>query len=378
MSKIVFNVDSVLPSLQQVNAAIGSKNVMAILADVILKTYVDGDNPVLLCTTSDSENFMSVKCPLIEGEAGISIAVNAKDFISALRNLSGRVIVLEEDEKCHTVKGSYENGYFELPCDNADEFPSSNFGIEGKIEKLIDAQTLADILASTECAVGNDPLHPIINGVHFDFFENELVATSFDGFKMAMYTNRSIASEQPFSFNLPSKVCKLMYSVLQKADGDVKLTYTEHYVVLSRHDFRVIARLNEGKYPPCSKLLSEKYPIEVVVGKDAVLSALKAVSPASNAQSQQTILTFTKGNLAISANDYDTAKSASVSMPCDYEGKEFKIAFKHSWLTPLVANVADDNIKFRILNATKSALIVPETQDEMMEYIYLLMPMLIF
>ena len=210
MSKIVFNVDSVLPSLQQVNAAIGSKNVMAILADVILKTYMDGDKPVMMCTTSDSENFMSVKCPLVEGDTGIAIAVNAKDFASTLRNLSGRVITLEENEERHTVKGKYENGYFELPCDNADEFPVANYSVEGKIEKLIDAQVMADIFASTECAVGNDQLRPVINGVHFDFYAYELVAASFDGFKMAMYTNKGVASEQPFSFNLPSKACKLM------------------------------------------------------------------------------------------------------------------------------------------------------------------------
>ena len=165
--------------------------------------------------------------------------------------------------------------------------------------------------------------------------------------------------------------------MLQKADGDVKLTYTEHHVVLSRHDFRIIARLNEGKYPPYTRLIADKYPIKVVVGKDSILSALKVVAPASNAESQQTILTFTKGNLSISAEDYATAKSASVNMPSDYEGKEFKIAFKHSWLMPLVANVAEENVKFLIQDTTKAALIVPENQDETVEYVYLLMPMLI-
>lgn len=377
MSKIVFNVDSVLPSLQQVNAAIGSKNIMAILVDVILKTYVNGDKPFMMCTASDSENFMSAKCPLVEGEEGISIAVNAKGFVSTLRNLSGRVITLETNEERHTVKGIYENGYFELPCDNADEFPSSNLRTDEKVEKLIDAQVLADVFASTECAVGNDSLHPVINGVHFDFFESEMVAASFDGFKMAMYTNKGLTSEQPFSFNLPSKACKLMYSVLQKADGEVKLTYTEHHAVLSRHDFRVIARLNEGKYPPYTKLIADSYPVEVVVDKEAIMGALKVVSPSSNAQSQQIIITLTKGNLAVSAADYESAKSASVSIPCNYEGKEFKIAFKHSWLMPLIANVNDKNVKLRLLNEKKAALIVPESQDDMVEYLYLLMPMLI-
>lgn len=376
MSKIVFNVDSVLPKLQQVNAAIGSKNIMAILADVILKTYMDGDKPAMMCTTSDSENFMSVKCPLVEGEAGVSIAVNAKDFVSTLRNLSGRIITLETDEERHTVKGKYENGHFELPCDNADDFPVANLGVAEKIEKIIDAQTLAEAIVSTECCIGNDGLRPVINGIHFDFFEGETVAVAFDGCRMAKYSNNSITNEQPFSFNLPSKACKLMYSVLQKADGDVKLAYTEHHVTLSRHDFRVIARLYEGKYPPYNQLIMKEYPIEVIVGKDALLGALKVVSPASNAQSQQVVLTFTKGNLTISAEDYEFSKSASVSIPCDHEGKEFKIAFKHGWLAELVSNVIDDNVKLRFTANTKPALVVPETQNDIVEYVYLQMPMM--
>lgn len=377
MSKIVFNVDSVLPKLQQVNAAIGSKNVMAILGDVILKTHMDGDSPVMMCTTSDSENFMSVKCPLVEGEADVAIAVNAKDFVSTLRNLSGRVITLEEDKERNTVKGKYENGHFELPCDNADDFPAANLGVEEKIEKLIDAQTLADAIASTECCIGNDELRPVINGIHFDFFEAETVVAAFDGCRMAKYSNNRIQNEQPFSFNLPSKACKLMYSVLQKADGDVKLAYTEHHVTLSNHDFRVIARLYEGKYPPYNQLIMKEYPIEVIVGKEALLGALKAVSPASNAKSQQVVLTFTKGNLTISAEDYEFSKSASVSIPCDHEGNVFKIAFKHGWLAELVSNVVDDNVKLRFTANTKPALVVPETQNDTVEYVYLQMPMLI-
>ena len=341
MSKIVFNVDSVLPKLQQVNAAIGSKNVMAILGDVILQTYMDGDNPTMMCTTSDSENFMSVKCPLVECEAGTAIAVNAKDFVSTLRNLSGRVITLEEDKERHTVKGQYENGHFELPCDNADDFPSANLGVAEKIEKIIDAQTLAEAIASTECCIGNDGLRPVINGIHFDFFEGETVAAAFDGCRMAKYSNNSITN-----------------------------------VTLSRHDFRVIARLYEGKYPPYNQLIMKEYPIEVIVGKDALLGALKAVSPASNAKSQQVVLTFTKGNLTISAEDYEYSKSASVSIPCDYEGKEFKIAFKHSWLSELVSNVLDDNVMLRITANNRPVLVVPETHDDTTEYVYLQMPMM--
>jgi len=120
----------------------------------------------------------------------------------------------------------------------------------------------------------------------------------------------------------------------------------------------------------------KEYPIEVIVGKDTLLGALKAVSPASNAKSQQVVLTFTKGNLTISAEDYEYSKSASVSIPCDYEGKEFKIAFKHSWLSELVSNVLDDNVMLRITANNRPVLVVPETHDDTTEYVYLQMPMM--
>lgn len=376
MKKFSFNVNDVLPNVVLASSAIGSKNTMAILVDVVITTYMKGDKPFMMCTTSDSENFMSVACPLIEGDADVKIAVNAKDFVSTLRNLSGRVITLEEDKERHTVKGSYENGYFEMPCDDANVFPVANLGNCDCIDKTIDAQTLAESVVCTECCIGNDGLRPVINGIHFDFFENEMVSVAFDGCKMAKYSNSSVVSEQPFSFNLPSKACRLVSSALQRAVGDVKLTYAEHNITLRGNNFRVVARLYEGKYPPYNQLIMSSYPIEIVVGKESILDALKAVSPASNANSQQVILTFAKENLTISAEDYELAKSASVSIPCDYKGKEFKIAFKHGWLSELVSNVADDNVKLKITSNTKPALVVPETQDDTKEYVYLQMPMM--
>lgn len=378
MEKFIFNVNDVLPSLMQVSGAVGSKNTMAILSDVVLKTCSCDGRPMLMCTASDSEVFMSVKLPLVEGEEGITIAVNAKDFVSALRNLSGRVIELKKDDSRRTVRGCYDEGYFEMPYDDADEFPDVNIGLENKIEKTVDSRVLSEALNAAECAVAvNNELHPVLNGIHFDFNDNGMEVASFDGFKMAKFASAEITNEQPFSFTLPSKACKLVASMTQKTDACVALTYGTNNVIFSKGNYSVVSRLYDGKFPPVNRLISDSYAIEVSVGKSEVLNALRSVSPSSNNKSEQIVLTFGDNSLSVSAKDVDLGKSACVRVPCEYKGEEFKIAFKCGYILPLVSSVPTGNVVFKFNGATKAAMIAPDCAQDGNEYVYILMPMLI-
>lgn len=377
MRKLSFNVNDVLPQIMQAASAVCTKNTMAILSDVVITTYTGKSGVSMMCSASDGENFVHVKCPVVSSEDDVFVAVNAKDFVSSLRNLSGRVVEMSVDEERNIVKCSYDNGYFELPYDNANEFPNTNVCREISTTKTIGADVLVDIFGFTDCAVGNDTLRPVINGVHFDFFESELVAVSFDGFKMAKYTNKTITSETPISFNLPSSACRLIRQMIQKECGDVKVEYCEHYIRVSSSKCLVIARLYEGKYPPYNMLLANNYPVNISVGREALVSALKTISPSSNANSEQVVFLFSKGNLNICADNYEFSKKASADVPCDWDGKQIKIAFKCSWISTLVSNIASENATFMLLDEKKAVLVVPEAQDENVEYIYLLMPMLI-
>ena len=377
MKKFSFNVNDVLPQLQQVAAVVDQKNTMAILMDVVLKTYMDGDAPVLLCTTSDSDNFISMKCNLVEGEGGIELAVNAKDFVSTLRNMSGRVIILEIDEERHILKGNYDNGYFEMPFDDAGEFPQPVLGVGDKVERLIDAQLLYDMMSFTECAIGHDNLRPVINGIHIDFFTESMTAVAFDGFKMAKCTDATIKSEQEYGINIPHKACRMIMSMLQKMDGDVKVTTNGYCIVVSRSEFRIVARLYEGKYPPYNQLIMPEYPMSVTVAKEDLARVLKVVSPSTNAASEQIRFTFTDGELTLSADNLEMARTASEKIPCDYKGDKFEMAFKCSWAQSIVSNIACDNVVLKIIDHTKPALFLPEAQEDTREYVFLLMPMLI-
>lgn len=378
--KIKFNVNDILPQVTQVASVVNQKATIQILADIILKSYKDKNGDVcLMATASDNETFVSMKAPLLQdSDDDFAIAINAKDFVSTLRNLSGHTVAIETKEN-QTCVGKYANGHFSMPYDIADDFPIPSITGEQK-EILINAQRLLNAIASTEYASATDELRPIMNGVHFDFTENGMVVVATDGMKLSKYTDTTIKasnSDDVTGLTLPSKPAHIMTLLLAKREGEVKLAYNSMNVVLSCAEFRVIARVQEGRYPNYNSVIPKNNSISAIVKRDELVGALSRVMPMGNNASELVALTFDNGVLTINAEDIDYSKSATEKISCEYEGQKFAIGFKGSTLMSVACKIANEYILFKMEEPSRAALALPKTQGDDVEYMSLLMPMLL-
>lgn len=378
--KISFNVNEILPQVTQVASVVNQKATIQILADIILKSYTDKNGDVcLMVTASDNETFVSMKAPLLqESDTDFAIAINAKDFLSTLRNLSGLSVSIETKDN-QTCVGTYTNGHFSMPYDIADDFPIPVIDEEQK-EIMINAQRLLNAIASTEYASATDELRPIMNGVHFDFTEQGMVVVATDGMKLSKYTDTTIKAsngDDATGLTLPSKPAHIMTLLLAKREGDVKLAYNSTNVVLSCAEFRVIARVQEGRYPNYNSVIPKNNNIYATVRKDELTGALSRVMPMGNNASELVALTFDNGMLTINAEDIDYSKSATEKINCEYNGNKFAIGFKGSTLMSVACKIANEYILFKMEEPSCAALALPKTQSDDVEYMSLLMPMLL-
>jgi DNA polymerase-3 subunit beta len=78
---------------------INSKNALPILGDFLFETKGD----VVLITASDSEQWLSLKCPIVSCDGDTRFCVPASDFLRAIDNLNDVVITLSIDEQAHTI-----------------------------------------------------------------------------------------------------------------------------------------------------------------------------------------------------------------------------------------------------------------------------------
>lgn len=365
-----------LVSLLKVAAkVINSKNALPILGDFLLETKGN----VMLVTVSDSEQWLSLKCPIVSSDGDARFCVGASDFLKAVDNLNDVVIALTLDEQAHTITCDYGNGKFTMPYEDADEFPQANMDSTDAKEFIIDGKKVLKAVELTGFATANDELRPVMNGIHFDFFADGMVCATSDGHKLARYKDKTITRDDDGTvpnFTLPKKPSNVLISILSTIEGDIKVSFSDKALCVSNADFRLSARLLDFRYPNYDAVIPKDSPITITADKNSLLNALKRVLPMANDSSCLVELDFTHGQVVVSAKDIDFSKAASETVTCDCDA-ELKIGFKGSILIEILRNINDDNVVIELSDPSRAGIFFGAFELTRDEYLSLCMPMLI-
>lgn len=386
MKIIEFNSDELTPALALVNSVVLSKNALPILNDVRIETKDDGQGGVIAeLMASDSETWLQWKANITEAEAGIVICIEAKSLLQALRNLGGKSVIMEINDEKHIATCKYDNGKFSLPYDEPNEFPMPMTTVDDGKEKCIDGKKILTAIERAGYATANDELRPVMNGVRFEFFADGMVAVASDGHKLSKYKDLTITYDNSkdqtiYGFTMPKKPCNTLMNVLANTiAGDVKVVFNDRCFTVNNTQFKLTARLIEGRYPNYDSVIPKTNDKIINVDKSAFISAVKRVLPMGNSTSELVSLTFADGMITIAAEDFDFSTSASENIPCDYPltSAPMSIGFKGSTLLQLLQNVDGDTIKIALADPTRAGLITEGTTNNVYEYTSLLMPMLL-
>lgn len=381
MKKITFISDEFLPALSTVNSVVLAKNSLPILSDVRIETKADGNGGTYAeLMTSDSETWLQMKAPLTEAEVGIVICIEAKGLLQALRNLGGKPVTMEIWDDKHIVKCDYGNGHFSLPYEDAQDFPLPMAAPDGAKTKLMDAKKMLTAIEKAGFATANDELRPVMNGVHFDFLPTCMIAVASDGHKLAKYADLTVTCDEiePSGFTMPKKPCSTLLNVLgSTVAGDIKVMFNDRCFTVNNTQFKMSARLIEGRYPNYDSVIPKDNDRIVTIAKNDFVAAMKRVLPMGNANSELVALSFSMGMMTISAEDFDFSKSASENVGCDYAQEEFTIGFKGSTLLQLLQNIDTDNVKVMLKDPSRAGVLCEDKPNGVYEYTSLIMPMLI-
>lgn len=321
-----------------------------------------------------------MKASLIDGDENMRFCVNASDIYKALVNLKGENVLMSINENNHVVSCEYSNGHFQLPYESADGFPKANV-VTGDVTKMdLDAKHFLLALNQTGFAVANDELRLVMNGVHFDFFDDGMVAVAIDGYRLAKLKDMTIrcASEDGVNgFTLPKKPYNVITNILANTIGNVQLSFDNRVATFGNDCFLLTTRLIEGRFPNYEAVIPKDNNICIHVNRNEFVSALKRVMPMSNNMSELVSLKFTPQMLNIGAVDFDFSKSANESISCEYNDMELVIGFKGSMLMSVLQNIDSDVVVMQLKDPRRAALFLPKDDDENVTYTSLLMPMLV-
>lgn len=375
MKKLTCNSKDLAARLKMAAKVINSKNALPILGDFLVETK----NDVILITASDSEQWLSLKCPIASCDCDVRFCVPSADFLKAVDNLGDVLVTMSLDDSTHTMTCDYGNGKFSMPYEDANEYPLANMDKSWSNDFIIDGKKVLKAIELTGFATANNELHPVMNGIHFDFFDDGMVCATSDGHKLARYKDKTITKENDGSipnFTLPKKPSNILMTILSTIDGDIKISFNDKAISVNNKEFKLSARLLEFKYPNYDSVIPKSSPITITADKNALLNALKRVLPMANEASYLVELDFTQGQVTISAKDIDFSKSASETVTCDCD-TELKIGFKGSILIEILRNINDDNVVIELDNQSRAGVFFSAFELTRDEYLSLCMPMLI-
>lgn len=359
--------------LLSLSRVINSKNTLPIL-DCFLFEVRDGQ---LIVTASDSENVMQSTMPLESFEGEGMFAVNSQTIIDAVKELPEQPLNIDINLGELKIYVTYQNGYYDFPIQNAEEYPQVQAVDEGAISMTIDSGVLADNISRSLFATAQDELRPVMNGIYFDLTADYLAIVASDGHKLVRNKNLNIKSDAPSAFILPKKPATLLKNVLVKDGSNVMIRFDQHSAEITFTDGKLNCRLIEGRYPNYDSVIPKDNPNHIVIDRKSFIGALRRVLPFSSDSSQLIRYKVGNGQLELSAEDVDFSTRAKESITCEYEGTPMQIGFKGSSMLEILNNLQSENVAVRLADPSRAGVIEPDGQEENQEILMLIMPMLL-
>lgn len=370
-----FNISSNALSsrLLTLSKVINSKNSLPILDSFLFEVH----DAQLTVTASDSENVMQTILPLDGCEGEGNFVVNNHTIIDAVKELPEQPLTIDINYDEWKMYITYQNGSYNFPIQNADEFPKAQPVSDGATTITIDASILQNNITRSLFATAQDELRPVMNGIYFDLTADALAIVASDGHKLVRNKNYTIKSDAPAAFILPKKPATLLKGVLGKDGGDITIRFDERSAEISYAEGKLSCRLIEGRYPNYNSVIPENNPNQVTIDRKSLIGALRRVLPFASDSSQLIRFNIDGGTLALNAEDIDFATSARENVACSYVGQPMSIGFKGSSLVEILNNLDSDEVIIELADPSRAGVIVPSTQSENEDVLMLIMPMLL-
>jgi DNA polymerase-3 subunit beta len=332
---LTISKEQLINGLQAVQNIVGTRTTLPILSNVLIRA--EGNRVDFTATDLD----VTVACGV---EASVKKAgattVPVKKLFGIVRELNNPEIEIEVDDKnlCSVRSGA---SFYKIHGLAAEEFPPlPKFKEEKKV--VLPQEKIKGMMRKTSFAISSDESRYVLNGIFISLKEHKMTMVATDGRRLALVDEEVDVSEKSQGeFIVPAKAVNELNRLLTDK-GNVELRYSDNQASFTLKDEKgfsilIITKLIEGNYPNYRQVIPAEAKERVALGREEFLHALKRAEIMTSEKSNSVKLTFTKNNLAITANSPDVGE-ARESLAINYKGKDMAIAFNPKYMIdPLVA-----------------------------------------
>ena len=364
---LTISKEQIMHGLQAVQNVVSTRTTLPILSNVLLEA--EGDRLKLTATDLDVTVTCAVEASVKKGG---STTVPVKKLFGIVRELNNGDIELEVDEKnnCSIRSGA---SFYKINGLAAEEYPPMpKFKDEKKVS--LKQETVKAMMRKTSFAISTDESRYVLNGIFMSLKDHKLTMVATDGRRLALVDEEVDVTEQSQGeFIVPAKAVNELNRLLQ-GTGELEIRYSENQAAFNLKDDKgfsilIVSKLIEGNYPNYRQVIPGEAKERVSLVREEFLHALRRAEIMTSEKSNSVKLSFTKNNLAITANSPEVGE-ARESIAVNYKGKDMAIAFNPKYMIDPLGSLTEDEVFFELIDELSPGVLKINAP-----FLYVVMPM---
>lgn len=376
MEKVTFTTKELVEKIDPLMKVIPSKPIIPILNNLV---FIFEDHKTSIYA-SDLQSIMSVEIKT-ENNFNCQIAIPAKIFAETIKKINEDKITFEINEKDLQICIKTNNGEYLINGEDTKGFPSFKMG-EKKTKFEFNSKTIKKELEKTLSVVGQENLKPVLNGVFFDFKDEnqrsliatdihrliqiDLNATEEENAKLKADENHNITQESSFckdedisidetlSFILSKKTSQILISILPE-DEKIQLEVNDKFFCIKEKDIFFISNTIQGKYPDYKNAFPQNNSNILTVNRNKLLDSLKRILSFTNTLSYKIKIEIKENDnrIHITGENENFDNKAEEYIECSYKGENITILYNVKYVIEMLENMTSEDVVFSLSKANE-------------------------
>jgi DNA polymerase-3 subunit beta len=352
--KLSIQREKLLQPITQVVGVVERRQTLPVLANFLIsardgKLSVTGtDMEVELITTVDADV-----------DTGGETTVPARKLVDIVRMLPDGVTITfaPDGDKLIVASGK---GRYTLATLPATEFPATD-----QVETLevinIQEVSLKNLLDKTAFAMANQDVRYYLNGLLFDFHDNQLTAVATDGHRLALCDLGSdVGMAEERQLIVPRKGVLELSRMLSDSDDAVELAIGKNHIRLVKGSSVFTSKLIDGRFPEYRAVIPKGTDKHIKIDREAFTRALQRASILSNEKYKGVRLEAEGGRIKIIAHN-PQHEEAIEELEADLNFDNMAIGFNVTYLLDALLAIDTETVLMELKDANSSCLISAES-----------------
>ena len=348
--KFKINKDHFSNGLQQVLNVVGTRAAMPILGNVL----IEAESGHLSLTTTNLD--IGIRCRItadIETEGSITLPV--RKLATIVKELPQKEVLVQVESN-NQAKITSGGSLFKVMGIATDDFPPLPT-FENQHVFQLEQQDLLSMLKSVSFAQSTDENRYILNGVYFNFSDDNLTLVATDGRRLAL-TNFELNTNDSDSGNLilPAKTVTEIERLVGKGEG-VKIAFNDRQVAFEIaidddegdsglvDQIYLVSKIVEGNFPNYRQVIPKETEHRVKIERELFLECVHRAALVTSEKSNSVKFKMSDNLMEISGSSTEYGESHE-TMAIAYTGPEVQVAFNPSFIEEPLRALTQDEIYF--------------------------------